>query len=641
TGDVYLLTSILNTINTNIVGANLFSFLPHIFGSWEGQVINGPSTNPWQNYHTGDAEGNVIVSNDNDATIHNNLTVNAVTGQNTGTGNRTATINTGNINVAANLLNVANTNIVGSNWMFGHFNVFGTWRGNIIYAYPDLAVTNHHQGETLQPGDLLTYTLQYGNNGLAPAQRVTLTDTIPEHTQFVSATNGGVLNNNQVVWNLGRVPARTPNQAVNFTVRVVPDLPVGNTLLRNSVNISTLTNELEQGNNTSGSELVVSVASPTPPVPIVLPAPTPTPGPAPASTSAQPALQISKTNTAGSGLRPGETVNYNIAVTNTGNVELERILVHDVLPGRSATLFEKDFPLDRLAVGDTMQITYSLTVSGDTQPGTYTNTATVSASYAGTTVGPVSASSRVEVRPLAGVAPGVVPPGQSITKPKASTPIVLVISQKTNVKGSVKQGGKVNFFVTVLNKGKQTLKNIVLVGKLINGSVKNSKKMTWKLGTLAAGKGFRFSFSLNLLPTAKAGQYMSQAVATAKMKNGKKITSNTAQTKFTVKTAKKKTSSTKAAKPVGRIVRTSAGLRFYDQKSRPISAWTYAKLNKKQLVEVLRGSPDPTDRKFISTYQSGLTLVGQRGKNGKSITPTDVLNDLRNIPAFKSIFGSG
>ena len=66
----------------------------------------------------------------------------------------------------------------------------------------------------------------------------------------------------------------------------------------------------------------------------------------------------------------------------------------------------------------------------------------------------------------------------------------------------------------------------------------------------------------------------------------------------------------------------------------------YAQQNNVSLVSVLSQSKDPTDVAFVKTYTSGIKLVGEKGKNGKVITASQVLADLMASPQFSWIFGT-
>lgn len=90
-------------------------------------------------------------------------------------------------------------------------------------AAPALAVSLTADRASARPGDLVIYTLRYGNNSGADALHVMLPWAIPAGTEFVSADAGGVYDavQTQAVWNLGTIaPGRSGT--VTLTVKVSP-----------------------------------------------------------------------------------------------------------------------------------------------------------------------------------------------------------------------------------------------------------------------------------------------------------------------------------------------------------------------------------------------------------------------------------
>ena len=77
-----------------------------------------------------------------------------------------------------------------------------------------------------EKGGLITYTLDWAVTGNEPAPDLTLTDTLPFGTQFVSASDGGVFSPPDVVWDTRRYP-NPDNGTVTFVVRVNESLPNG------------------------------------------------------------------------------------------------------------------------------------------------------------------------------------------------------------------------------------------------------------------------------------------------------------------------------------------------------------------------------------------------------------------------------
>ncbi len=635
TGSVVLQNSVVNQVNTNVVGSNFFSFIPHLFGGWSGSVID-PGGSGYLNAGV-DPSATLSVSNANDATINNAITVNASTGSNTANSNRFAAINTGDINVATNLINVANTNFVGSNWFLGNVNVFGAWQGNIVYAYPDLALGEFFP-TTAQPGEQVTFTLHYTNLGLSPAGNVKLTDTLPPNANFVSASNGGVLANGTVTWNLGQLPKQNGDNTVSVTVQIPDGLTIGQPYtFTNQGHISTTTPEPTKSNNDTTSLTTV-----------LLPA--------------HPQLVVSKTNSATGPVAAGDQIAYTVNATNTGDVPLTNVDIHDRLPDQhGGVLFEKDFTLDSLAVGATMTATYTLTVSPTSGAGVYTNTASASAQFQGASVQSSTATSSVTVftRPVPApvvtpAAPPVTPPtiplvtGRVLGAQKVNKPAALIITHTSSAKATMSQGDKINFRVATANPGSVPLTNVVLTSTLTNGK---TNTLHWNIGKIGANEAVVLTYTLTLDKNATVGKYQSVAAATGKATDGHLVRSNNAPVQFVVRALHKggnlilanarRASSSPLIKGRGSMRSSSnGGLLFFNDAGKGITAWAYAQLTGSSITSILSQSKDPTDVAFVKTYNSGMALVGKKGKNGKVITASQVLADLKASPQFSWIFGT-
>ncbi|MFB9067852.1 hypothetical protein B1808_09785 [Pseudofulvimonas gallinarii] len=72
-------------------------------------------------------------------------------------------------------------------------------------AAPEVRLAVETSHDTVQPGDSLTYTLAYGNVATSSASTPTLRLLLPEGVEFVSASDGGALVGNRVVWPVGAV----------------------------------------------------------------------------------------------------------------------------------------------------------------------------------------------------------------------------------------------------------------------------------------------------------------------------------------------------------------------------------------------------------------------------------------------------
>ena len=94
----------------------------------------------------------------------------------------------------------------------------------INYKEPEKREIAPHEGTGLlgnvRVGDEITYEITYRNYKHEAAD-VTIKDKLDENVQFVSADNGGTLNNGVVTWTLKNVAAGTEGK-VTLTVKVLP-----------------------------------------------------------------------------------------------------------------------------------------------------------------------------------------------------------------------------------------------------------------------------------------------------------------------------------------------------------------------------------------------------------------------------------
>jgi uncharacterized repeat protein (TIGR01451 family) len=108
--------------------------------------------------------------------------------------------------------------------------------GNGSLPEPALSITKTTSPEPVAPGDLLTYTITVENSGYAKATGVTITDTLPTNTTFISADAGGVLVDDQVQWSDLTVNAGE-SWVVQFVVQVSETLPDGSTIVNDDYGV--------------------------------------------------------------------------------------------------------------------------------------------------------------------------------------------------------------------------------------------------------------------------------------------------------------------------------------------------------------------------------------------------------------------
>ncbi len=90
----------------------------------------------------------------------------------------------------------------------------------IFVEHPGMYISKEVDKFQASPGENLRYTLQY-INGENPANNVQIIDPVPAGTFYVngSASNGGVFDGTNVIWNIGNVAASARGD-VTFRVRV-------------------------------------------------------------------------------------------------------------------------------------------------------------------------------------------------------------------------------------------------------------------------------------------------------------------------------------------------------------------------------------------------------------------------------------
>ena len=340
---------------------------------------------------------NLVASSTNVANVENDVQVYALTGENqTVTENGTSTIATGNAYAAANVVNLVNTNIIGRNWIFAIFNIFGNWDGNIAFGRPDLWIgaIAETTNPTL-PGSDVTYRFTVANHGDADADNILLSTEF-DTAMLTFETPGDVsaaADSSGEIWNLGGIP-RGETRDFTYTARV-RDLPDGTSVtvpLR-----ATVTSSSADNNNADNSEAVtIVVASPEP-----APEPEPSPGTggngggggggggggSPAafgsgnntdSWSPDPNISVTKTATMGTSTTVAR-VDYEVVVFNDKNAgpAYRGLLTDTLYDPLGEVMYNRTWNLDTIVAGDLITLTYSVEYGASTTPGIYRNVAKV------------------------------------------------------------------------------------------------------------------------------------------------------------------------------------------------------------------------------------------------------------------------
>ena len=250
TGRGSALSNVVNEVNKNLFGGDSLYMLIRVHGAWNGNVFGLPEGLSWVETAEGiviyNTDAEIVPSeilqydidsytanfnNNNTVAIDNNININSVSGENALEGNVGIT-QTGNAYAGANVLNVANTNVVGRNWIMAIMNIFGDFNGNVSFGRPDLWIGGQVQAAVspVGPGTKLVYTYTIKNEGDLKATNVELRHILQSAHIKYQGGNGEALqaqNRDELIGTL--LPGET--RIVSFDAYVDALLPVGTTTI--------------------------------------------------------------------------------------------------------------------------------------------------------------------------------------------------------------------------------------------------------------------------------------------------------------------------------------------------------------------------------------------------------------------------
>jgi uncharacterized repeat protein (TIGR01451 family) len=174
---------------------------------------------------------------------------------------------------------------------------------------PDMTLSKDDGLTDVQPGQIITYTIPYANQGAGAALDTTLTDFLPPQTTFVACSGGldcALAGPGVVTYSLGTVPTGGSGQ-VTLTVQVDPGAPPAAVL--------TNTARLEY------EDVMFNVYPPKEATDVD-------------TVAANVDLQINKTD-GGVTTVPGGVVVYTLAYTNVGTVAATGVVITETVPANT------------------------------------------------------------------------------------------------------------------------------------------------------------------------------------------------------------------------------------------------------------------------------------------------------------------
>jgi uncharacterized repeat protein (TIGR01451 family) len=370
TGDATTYTNVYNQTNTNVINSDSFTILFRVHGDWAGEVFGLPEGLSYEHTAAGITisnttsqstpamTNNISATITNDASITNNVSLEANTGSNQAYGNELGYVGTGDAYAAANVTNVANTNILGRNWSLLIFDIFGDWQGDISFGQPDIWIggTANALNGTTAAGSEILYTFTISNLGDATAKNVVLNGNL----------SSDLITLEQPMLDL-QIGSIAPGETIEktFVADVTNSLPSGSFPVDLEAELTSSSPDADFDNN---SEVVTVIAENRT---------YRSNGRSSANRSVRTEdgnIIITKTANLDTA-EPGETVSYEVTLTNSGGPIYDAILYDTLYDSLGAVMLDQNWPLYTIDTDETVTINYDVAFATSAPEGTYFNRA--------------------------------------------------------------------------------------------------------------------------------------------------------------------------------------------------------------------------------------------------------------------------
>ncbi len=383
TGNATAISNTVNQVNSNFINTDSFSVVLKIHGNWKGGLYNLPPGIYWRETRdgiellsdpgrgnnrsaSGSGESELTVNASNAANIQNNVQVYALTGNNE-VGSGDSSVSTGDALAVSNVVNIANTNILGRNWTLAIINIFGDWNGDLSFGQPNLwlgtrVVGNSAGNTSVGPGGVIDFEYTIWNRGDADAHDVRLYGWANSaYFDFNVPQNGP---NNAYSWNVGDVPAgsfRVIRGSAN-----VRSLQFGYTNMPSTYSVEAFEPDADMSDNQDEIYVVgLNYPEGSDYLPVVL--------------TPDPEIVVTKTNNTELALVSSTTVKYTVNIKNNGGQAYHAVLLDVLKNERGEIVNEQVWDLEGIAPDEEIVVDYEIFYNASTSPGVYTNYAEVRA----------------------------------------------------------------------------------------------------------------------------------------------------------------------------------------------------------------------------------------------------------------------
>jgi hypothetical protein len=404
TGDTHSSTGIFNNLNSSLLNDNSLLLLLKVSGNWHGELIGTPlgssftgsgSTRVLELHgneilgsqqesasgslgntlspHTTDTNEKIIGTST--AKISNIASVFSDSGNNKITDASTSRIETGNSYAGLNLINIANANVIGRNWILGIINIFGDFNGNIAFGRPELWLGEqvHAQNTQIGNGSTLTYTITVINKGDRDAVETKVSSHYDANHLVITDSSIPYVENKA-----GVLVFDLPSLTTNVVKEIIYHAIIQNTTPgTNIVNTSvvTMSESDNLSNNTDSTTITTSIPQASggeyyPTITPILPPPT---IPSKDTITISP-LDVSIERVTASTTIIGQGIQGNqlVIIRNTTGNTLSGIIFNDVVHDKNG----KEVHMESFDVGDFLpheeiRLTYTVSFGPEAEEGVY------------------------------------------------------------------------------------------------------------------------------------------------------------------------------------------------------------------------------------------------------------------------------
>jgi hypothetical protein len=389
------MTNVLNLLNSNLVGGASMNLLFNVEGSWSGTIFGLPPGVQWkktdhgfvlsydtfENMLDGDASStpDAAVSNAASTTIQNRLDIGASSGDNSGVG-ASGSIDSGDAYAAANVINVANTNMIGHNMFWAIINIFGDWSGDLSFGKPDLWIGGHADitGASVAPGGTVIYHFTVINNGDLPATGVKVNTDLG--SSYLSASGG---TGDQVETALGSI-APKESKSFDITANLDSAMPARKDMVTTVAKVTSI----ESDNNMADNQEQVAVVIGREPhhgggsSKWRVPKDTATTTLATTTPAATSTITVTQAATP-THITASSTVDYSVTIYNDSNAPAYNAEFHDrIMDSNGNSIYGEVWDLGTIEPHEELHLSYSVFFKSESPSGIYSNSGYVTATAA-------------------------------------------------------------------------------------------------------------------------------------------------------------------------------------------------------------------------------------------------------------------